>query len=113
MKKYKPKKNTKAKKVIFDWSDKKNCLIHYRMLKFYVRHGMIVDKTGEIISFKQNKLLEKYENFITQNRSKAENEFEKDFYKLLNKAIYGKTMEIVRNCLRIKIFQKDDTKKIY
>ena len=74
---------------------------------------MIVDKIDEIISFKQNKWLEKFENFITQNRSKAENEFEEDFYKLLKNAIYGKTMEIVRNCLRLKIFHKDDTKKIY
>ena len=42
MKKIKPKTFTKAKKIIFDWTDKKNYLIHYRILKFYVRHGMIV-----------------------------------------------------------------------
>ena len=40
-------------KLICDWSDKKNYLIHYRMLNFYIRHGMIVDKVHEIISFKQ------------------------------------------------------------
>ena len=59
MKKIKPKSYIKAKKLICDCTDKKNFLIHCRMLKFYVRHRMIVDKTHEIISFKQSKCLEK------------------------------------------------------
>ena len=46
---------TKSKKLICDWSDKKNYLNHYNMLKFYVRHGMVIDKVHEIISFKQSK----------------------------------------------------------
>ena len=99
---------TPTKKLICDWSNKKNYLIHYRMLKFYVRHGMIVDKVHEIISFKQSKWLEKYINFITQKRNQAVNDFEKDFYKLLNNAFYGKTMENVRNRLKIKFIEKDN-----
>ena len=57
MKKIKPKNYTKAKKLSCDWTDKKKYLLHYRMLKFYVRHGMIVEKIHEIISFKQSKWL--------------------------------------------------------
>ena len=76
------------------------------MLKFHIRHGMIVDKVHEIISFKQSKWLEKYKNFITQKRNKAKNEFEKDFYKLLNNAFYGKTMENVRNICKIESIKK-------
>ena len=74
------------------------------MLKFFVRHGMIIDKIHEIISFKQNKWLEKYINFNTQKRNEAKNEFEKDFYKLLTNAFYGKTMKNVRNRLRFEFF---------
>ena len=59
MNKIKPKNYTKSKKLICDWMDKKNYLVHYSMLKFYVRHGMVVDKIHEIISFKQSKWLEK------------------------------------------------------
>ena len=79
-------------------------MIHYRLLKFYVRHGLVVDKNHEIISFRQSRWLEKYINFFTQQRKKAKNAFEKDFYKLLNNAFYGKTMENVRNRKKNKIY---------
>ena len=82
------------------------------MLKFFVRHGMVVDKIHEIISFKQSNWLEKYINFNTQKPNMAKNDFEKDFYKLLNNAFYGKTMENVRNRLGLKFFKKDENKKL-
>ena len=59
MKTIKPDTYLQTKKLICDWSDKTNYLLHYRMLKFYVRHGMIVDKIHNIFSFKQIKWLEK------------------------------------------------------
>ena len=108
----KPDNYTSTKKLICDWSDKRNYLIHYRMLKFYIRHGMIVDEIHNIIAFKQSKWLEKYISFNTQKRNKAKNDFEKDFYKLLNNAFYGKTMENVRNRLKIKFIEKDDYREI-
>ena len=100
------------KKLICDWSDKKNYLVHYRMLKFYIRHGMIVERNHSIISFKQSRGLEKYISFNTQKRNKAKNDFEKDFYKLLNNAFYGKTMENVRNRSKIKFVKKNDYREI-
>ena len=54
-----PDAYTQNENLICDWSDKKNSLIHYSMLKFYVRHGMIVDKVFNIISFRQIRWLEK------------------------------------------------------
>ena len=48
----KPDTYIQTKKLICDWSDKKNYLVHYSMLKFYVRHGMIVDKIHNVISFR-------------------------------------------------------------
>ena len=112
MKKIKPDTYIQTKKLICDWSDKKNYLIRYRMLKFYIRHGMIIDKVHNIISFRQSRWLEKYISFNTQKRNKAKNDFEKDFYKLLNNAFYGKTMENVRNRLKIKFIKKDDYREI-
>ena len=108
----KPENYTKSKKLISDWTDKKKYLIHYRMLKFYVRHGMIVEKNHEIISFKQSKWLECYISFNTQKRNKAKNEFETDFFKLLVNAAFGKFLENVRNRLGLELIKKCDIKKI-
>ena len=112
MKQHKQDSYTKWKKLICDWSDKKKYLIHYRMLKFYLKHGMVLEKVHEVISFKQSKWLEKNINSNTHKRNKTKNDFEKDFYKLLNNAFYGKTMENVRNRSKIEFVQKDDDVKI-
>ena len=107
----KPNSYTKSKKLICDWTDKKKYLLHYRMLKFYVRHGMVVEKIHEIISFKQSKWLESYISFNTQKRNKAKNDFEKDLFKLLVNAAFGKFLENVRNRLELELIKKDNIKK--
>ena len=53
--KKKPDTYTQTKKLICDWSDLKNYLIHYRMLKFYMRHEMKFERVHNIISIKQSK----------------------------------------------------------
>ena len=78
------------------------------MLKCNVRHGMVVEKIQEIISLKQCKWLEKYISFNTQRRNQAVNDIEKDFYKLLNNAFYGKTMENVCNRINVEFNKKDE-----
>ena len=57
MKKIKPKNYISHNKIC-DWTDNKKYLIHYSMLKFYVRHGMVIDKDHEIISCKLSNWLE-------------------------------------------------------
>ena len=99
MNKIKPKNFTKSKKLICEWTDKKNYLIHYRMLKFYVRHGKIVVEIHEIISFKRSKWLDIYISFNTHKRNKAKNDFEKDFLKFLVNAAFGKFLGNIRNRL--------------
>ena len=106
LKTIKPDTCTQTKKLICDWSDKKKYLVHYRMLNFYVRHGMIVEKVHSVISFKQSNWLEKYINFNTQKRNQALNDFEKDFYKILNNAFKGKTMENVLNRIKVEVIKK-------
>ena len=87
MKEIKTDTYTQIKKLICDWSDKKNYLVYYRMLKFYVRHGMIIDKMHNIISFKQSSWLEKYINPNTQKRNQAVNGFETLFMERLWKML--------------------------
>ena len=108
----KPDTYTQCKKLICDWIDRKNCLTHYRMVKFYVKHGMIVDNIHEIKSFRQSVWLERYTSFITQKGNQALNEFENFLYKLLKNALYGKTMENVRNQCKVEFIKKEDNDKI-
>ena len=112
MKKIKPDTYTHTKNLICDWSDKKSYLILYRMLNFYVRHGMEVVKIHNVVSFKQSKWLGKHISFNTQKGNRAKNEFQNDFYKLLINSFYGKTMENVRNRIKVDYIRKEDTDKI-
>ena len=73
------------------------------MLKFYVRHGMVVEKIHEIILFRRSKWLEKYFSFNTQKRNRAKNDFEKAFLELLVNAAFGIFLENVRNRLRLEL----------
>ena len=111
LKKIKPDNYTQTEKLICNFSDKKNYLIPYRILKFHVGHCMIVEKVHSVISFKQDKWLEKYIFFDTQKRDQAVNDFKKGFYKLLNNAFYGKTRGNVRNRLILECIKKDDADK--
>ena len=112
MKTIRPDTSTQTKSLICDWSHKKNYLVQNRILKFYVRNGMIAEKIHNVISFKQSRWLEKYISFNTQKRTKAKNDFEKDFYKLLNIAFYGKTLKNVRNRLKTNFIKKDNYREI-
>ena len=105
MKKTKSDIYSQTKKIICDWTNKKKHLIHYRMLNFYVRHGMVVEKIHEIISFKQSKWLEKFISFNTEKRKRSKIEFEKDFHKLLIKVFFGKILENFRNRLQIEFIK--------
>ena len=67
---------------------------------------MIVDKNHQVISFTRSDWLAKYIRFNTQKRNKAKNNFENDSYELLNNAFYGKTMENVRDCIKLENIKK-------
>ena len=57
---------------------------------------MVVDEVTEILSFDQTNWLAPYIDFNTKLYQKAKNNFKKDFFKLMNNSVYGKTMENVR-----------------
>ena len=95
---YKP-----TEKLMCDLTNKYNYMMHYRMFKFYTNLGMKVTHIHTIYRFEQSLWLEKYINHNTQKRTKAKTNFEKDLYKLMNNAFFGKTMENVRERVNLEI----------
>lgn len=97
---------TKERKLLLTLYDKKNYVIHYKMLKSVLRHGLILRKIHRVMKFNQSQWLKPYVDLNTELRTRATNEFEKEFFKLLINAIYGKTMENVRARADIRLKNK-------
>src|SRR5436305_3488576 len=69
---------------------------------------MVVDEVTEILSFNQTNWLASYIAFNTEKRQEAKNAFEKDFFKLMNNSVYGKTMENVRKYQDVKLMKMNN-----
>ena len=80
-------------KLITTLYDKKKYMIHKRYLKLALDNGLKLLHIHNVIRFKQANFMKSYIDFNTQKRIQAMNDFEKDFFKLMNNAVYGKTLE--------------------
>ena len=96
-----------TKKLICNLQDKKDYIVHINVLKQALDRGLKLIKVHQVIEFDQKAWLKEYINFNTELRKKATNDFEKDFFKLMNNAVFGKTMEIVRKHRDIKLVKTD------
>ena len=82
-----------VEKLVPNLRDKKNYIIHIQALSQVPQHGLRLDGIDRAIEFDQSPWLKTYIDFNTQLRTAATNDFEKDFFKLMNNSVFGKTME--------------------
>ena len=102
----------KVTKLTCDLCDKQYYSINIFALQQVLNHGLILEKVHSVISFRQDTWLKLYIDLNTNLRMKAVNDFEKDFYKLHNNSVYGKTMENVRKHRDIRLVTNDKTRSI-
>ena len=90
-------------KLTANLRDKKNYVVHYRNLKFYIQQGLKLTAIHNVLKFKQKSWVKEYIDYNTSCRSRAKSAFEKDFYKLMNNSAFGKTNENLRNRINVEI----------
>ena len=92
-----------VKKLIPNLRHKNNYVVHYKTLIQYLNLGMELKKIHRGIKFIESDFLKPYIDINTKLRTEAKNNFEKDFFKLMNNSVFGKTMENIRNRVNIKL----------
>ena len=96
-------KNEKVKKLVTNLYDKTENVIHIRNFKQALSHGLVLKKVQRVIKFNQKAWLKPYIDINTRRRQKVKNNFEKDFLKLINNAVFRKPVENVRKHRNIKL----------
>ena len=98
----------RIEKLICSFKPKRHYVAHYKNLKQYLEEGMILKKVHRGIKFYQSSWLEPYIRKNTDLRKLAETSFEKDFFKLMNNSVFGKTIENIRKRQNLLLVDKEE-----
>ena len=104
------KYNPTDKKLILDLLPKNNYKVYYKNLEYYLKLGVKVIKIHKILTFDEKPFLKEYIDLNTELRKQSKNDLEKDLFKLMSNAIFGKGMENVLNRSNIKLINNDPEK---
>ena len=97
----------KCNKLVCNLRDKNNHVVYIRSLKQATNHGLIFKKVYRVVQFNQKAWLKEYIDINAELRKQAKNDFEEDFFKLMNNSVFGKTVENVKKHRNIKLVPTD------
>ena len=92
--------------------DKKKYVVYIRALKQALEYGLLLEEVHRVINFNQKACLKPFINLNTELRKNANNESDKDFFKLMNNSVFGKTTENVQNYRNIKLLRTNKRRNI-
>ena len=95
-------------KLVPNLYDKNKYILHYRNLKLYLELGMTIKKVYRVLAFNQSPWLKSYIDFNTNKRKAAANAFEKDFFKLMNNSVFGKSFESIRRRILVELLTAEE-----
>ena len=93
----------REEKLVPNLKRKKRYVVHIKALDQALKHGLKLKKVHRVIEFRHSKWMKAYIMLNTRLRKDAKNEFEKDFFKLMNNSVFRKTMENIRNHKDMKL----------
>ena len=101
-----------VEKLVPNLYNKNRYVLHYRNLQLYLSLGMRLTNVHRALSFQQSCWMEPYIRLNTELRTAADNDFEKDLFKLMNNSVFGKTMENLRKRVNVKLVRANEADKL-
>jgi hypothetical protein len=102
------RKDATISKLCTSFRDKVKYGVNYRLLKLFLKLGLVLTKVHRVLQYEQYNFMASYIMKNTNARTIAKNDFEKNFYKLMNNSVFGKTMENVRERINFKLISTEE-----